>query len=81
METSNLNSRYILRIYNIPDYKSKEDLELEFKLKGDYKVLVMGARGDKPNNSYGLIEFNSEEEMNNFANHFHKLRKEVVIYK
>jgi hypothetical protein len=73
-------SRYILRIFNIPDYKSKEDLELEFKLKGDYKVFVLGARGERANNSYGLIEFNTEEEMETFASKFHKLRKDVVIY-
>ena len=72
--------RFILRIFNIPDYKKKDDLESEFKLKGDYKVFVMGARGDRLNSSYGLIEFNSEEELNKFALHFHKLRKDVVIY-
>jgi hypothetical protein len=72
--------RYILRIFNIPDYKTKEDLELEFKLKGDYKVFVMGARGDKPNSNYGLIEFNSQEELDNFASYFHKLRRDVIIY-
>lgn len=73
-------SRYILRIFNIPDYKSREDLELEFQLKGSYKVFVLGVRGNKPNNSYGLIEFNSQEEMDNFASQFHKLRKDVIIY-
>jgi D-alanine-D-alanine ligase-like ATP-grasp enzyme len=69
--------RFILRIFNIPDYKSKEDLELEFKLKGDYKVFVLGAR---LNSSYGLIEFNSQEELNNFARQFNILRKNVIIY-
>lgn len=73
-------SRYILRIFNIPDYKSHEDLELEFKLKGSYKVFVLGVRGDRPDNSYGLIEFNSQEEMEQFSSHFHKLRKDVIIY-
>jgi hypothetical protein len=73
-------NRFILRIFNIPNYKTKEDLELEFKIKGDYKVFVLGARGDRLNSSYGLIEFNSEEELNKFALHFHKLRKDVVIY-
>ena len=72
--------RFILRIFNIPDYKTKEDLELEFKLKGDYKVFVMGVKGDRLNSSYGLIEFNSEDELNKFALNFHKLRKDVVIY-
>ena len=32
--------RFILRIFNIPDYKKKDDLESEFKLKGDYKVFI-----------------------------------------
>lgn len=73
--------RHILRIFNIPDYKTKEDLELEFKLKGDYKVFVMGARSEKPNSSYGLIEFDSQNDLDNFALHFHKLRKDVVVYK
>jgi acetyl-CoA acetyltransferase len=72
--------RYILRIFNIPDYKTKQDLELEFKLKGDYKVFVLGARGEKLNSSYGLIEFNSQDELDKFALKFHKLRKDVVIY-
>jgi hypothetical protein len=72
--------RFILRIFNIPDYKTKEVLESEFKLKGDYKVFVLGVRGDRLNSSYGLIEFNSEGELNKFALHFHKLRKDVVIY-
>ncbi len=72
--------RFILRIFNIPDYKTKEDLDLEFKVKGDYKVFVLGARGDKLNSSYGLIEFNSQEDLDKFALQFHKLRKDVVIY-
>lgn len=72
--------KHILRIFNIPDYKSREDLELEFSLKGTYKVFVLGVRGQKPNNSYGLIEFNTQEELEHFASQFHKLRKDVIIY-
>lgn len=72
--------RFILRMFNIPDYKTKEELELEFRVKGNYKVFVLGVKGSRLNSSYGLIEFNSEEELNKFALHFHKLRKDVVIY-
>lgn len=73
-------TRYTLKVFNIPDYKSREDLELEFKVNGDYKVFVLGVRGDRPDNSYGFIEFNSQEEMDTFSSHFHKLRKDVIIY-
>jgi hypothetical protein len=72
--------RFILRIFNIPNYKTKEELELEFNIKGEYKTFVLGGRGERLNSTYGLIEFNSQEELDKFAIQFHKLRKDVIIY-
>lgn len=70
------NKPYILRMYNIPLSKTDTELSQEFLKYSVPFIKVIFTN----NVGYALIEFESEQDMNSFAQYFNKLRHDLVIY-
>jgi hypothetical protein len=76
-------TRHLLRILNIPKYKTQNDLENEFRNIGifDNILLIIKDASSDENAGYAFVEFNSTELLDRFAEKFHKLRKDIIIYR
>ena len=74
-------NKYILKMFNIPRYKTSEDLESEFRNIGIFDTFLLMMKGNQENAGYALIEFSSQELLDVFAIKYHKLRRDAVIYK
>lgn len=73
--------KHILRILNIPKYKTQNDLENEFRKIGIFDNILLIIKNFDENAGYAFIEFNSTELLDRFAEKFQKLRKDIIIYK
>lgn len=78
--TQTVSQRYILTIINIPEYKTKMDLMIEFKTIIDFKIFALGEKNDRSKCLTGLIEFNTEQDMETFALEFKRIRQNVISY-
>lgn len=71
-----------LRVFNVPNSKTKNGLELEFsRLDVPILNITLPMRSDNVNAGYAVVEFENDENKNAFVQHFSVLRRDLVIYK
>jgi hypothetical protein len=72
----------ILRVFNIPESKTKNELESEFSILDIPIVsITLPMKTEEINAGYALVEFENEETKSKFAAYFSILRHDLVIYK
>lgn len=71
-----------LRVFNVPESKTKNELELEFShLEVPVVSIVLAKKTDELNVGYAIVEFENENDKSLFAQNFPILRRDLVIYK
>lgn len=72
----------VLRVYNVPNDKTQQQLAEEFN---KYNITIDSVELVMKNNTehagYALVSFDNENDMQSFASNFQKLRHDLVIYK
>lgn len=75
-------SHNILRVFNIPDTKTKGELEIEFRrLDVPVANITLPMRTEETNAGYVVVEFENEGDKSKFARNFPILRRDLVIYR
>jgi len=72
---------FVLRMYNIPVSKTDEELNTEFlKYTVPFVKVTLARKTNMDSAGYAFIEFESQQDLDNFAKNFNKLRSDLVIY-
>lgn len=77
-----MSSQVTLRVFNVPETKTREELELEFShLNISIVSLTLPMKTEQNNAGYAVVEFENDSDKSEFARHFPVLRRDLVIYK
>lgn len=75
-------SRHTLRVFNVPNSKTKTELELEFsRFEVPIVSVVLPMINENDNAGYVVVEFDTREDLSTFAKYFPILRRDLVIYR
>ena len=76
-----VRNKYVLRMYNIPLTKTDNDLNQEFlKYTFPFIKVTLAKKTNMESAGYAFIEFESQQDLDSFSQHFNKLRNDLVIY-
>lgn len=74
-----MTENFVLRMYNIPSSKTENDFQLEMtKVPIQYQRCVLSST---PSVNDAKIYFETQEQLDEFASYFQKLRRNIVVYK
>lgn len=71
--------RYLVRMFNIPDTLTKQELDDQFVSQNlKYKKVFFASQNGFTSAGFAFIEFDSREDMNLFKIHFYNVGEDIL---